>query len=51
VREYRYLVVGGGMTADAACKAIRQQDPDGATGLVMGELHPPYDRPPLTKAL
>jgi NADPH-dependent 2,4-dienoyl-CoA reductase/sulfur reductase-like enzyme len=39
------------MTADAACKAIRQHDPDGAIGLVSGELHPPYDRPPLTKAL
>jgi NADPH-dependent 2,4-dienoyl-CoA reductase/sulfur reductase-like enzyme len=39
------------MTADAACKAIRQHDPDGAIGLVGGELHPPYDRPPLTKAL
>ena len=51
VREYRYLVVGGGMTADAACKAIRQHDPDGAIGLVSREAHPPYERPPLTKAL
>ena len=51
VREYRYLVVGGGMTADAACKAIRRHDPDGAIGLVGGEAHPPYERPPLTKAL
>lgn len=50
-REYRYLVVGGGMTADAACKAIRLHDPDGAIGLVSGEPHPPYERPPLTKAL
>ena len=51
MHEYRYLVVGGGMTADAACKAIRQHDRDGAIGLVSGELHPPYERPPLTKAL
>ena len=51
VREYRYLVVGGGMTADAACKAMREHDPDGAIGLVSGEPHPPYERPPLTKAL
>jgi NADPH-dependent 2,4-dienoyl-CoA reductase/sulfur reductase-like enzyme len=39
------------MTADAACKAIREHDPDGSIGLVSGELHPPYERPPLTKAL
>ena len=39
------------MTADAACKAIREHDPDGTIGLVSGELHPPYERPPLTKAL
>jgi NADPH-dependent 2,4-dienoyl-CoA reductase/sulfur reductase-like enzyme len=39
------------MTADAACKAIRQHDPDGAIGLVSREVHPPYERPPLTKAL
>lgn len=49
--EYRYLIVGGGMTADAACKAIRTHDPDGTIGLVGSELHPPYKRPPLTKAL
>jgi NADPH-dependent 2,4-dienoyl-CoA reductase/sulfur reductase-like enzyme len=39
------------MTADAACKAIREHDPDGSIGLVSGELHPPYERPPLTKSL
>ena len=32
--EYRYLIVGGGMTADAACRGIREHDPDGAIGLV-----------------
>ncbi len=49
--EYRYLIVGGGMTADAACKGIRTRDPDGTIGLVGSEPHPPYKRPPLTKAL
>ena len=39
------------MTADAACKAIRQRDPVGSIGIVGSELHPPYQRPPLTKAL
>lgn len=49
--EYRYLVVGGGMTGDAACRGIRDRDPEGTIGLVGSEPHPPYARPPLTKAL
>jgi NADPH-dependent 2,4-dienoyl-CoA reductase/sulfur reductase-like enzyme len=51
VPRYRYLVVGGGMTADAACRGIRDHDPDGSIGLVGAEQHPPYVRPPLSKAL
>jgi NADPH-dependent 2,4-dienoyl-CoA reductase/sulfur reductase-like enzyme len=51
VRSYRYLIVGGGMTADAACRGIREHDTEGSIGLVGAEPHPPYDRPPLTKAL
>jgi NADPH-dependent 2,4-dienoyl-CoA reductase/sulfur reductase-like enzyme len=51
VPSYRYLIVGGGLTGDAACKGIREHDPDGTIGLVGAELHPPYARPPLTKGL
>jgi NADPH-dependent 2,4-dienoyl-CoA reductase/sulfur reductase-like enzyme len=51
MRTYRYLIVGGGLTADAACKGIRERDPDGAIGVVADEAYPPYARPPLTKAL
>jgi len=51
VRSYRYLIVGGGMTADAACRGIRERDPDGSIGLVGEERHPPYNRPPLSKGL
>ena len=47
----RYLIVGGGLTADAACKGIRDVDPDGRIVLVSEEPHPPYARPPLSKAL
>lgn len=47
----RYLIVGGGMTGDAAVKGIRERDPDGSIVLVGAELHPPYARPPLTKGL
>ena len=49
--SYRYLVIGGGMTGDAACRGIRDQDSEGTIGLVGAEAHEPYARPPLTKAL
>lgn len=49
--RYRYLIVGGGMTADAACKGIRDHDEDGSIGLFGEESHDPYARPPLTKGL
>jgi NADPH-dependent 2,4-dienoyl-CoA reductase/sulfur reductase-like enzyme len=47
----RYLIVGGGLTADAACRGVRELDSDGAIVLVGEETHPPYARPPLSKAL
>jgi 3-phenylpropionate/trans-cinnamate dioxygenase ferredoxin reductase component len=47
----RYLIVGGGLTADGACRGIRELDPDGTIALVAQEPHPPYARPPLSKAL
>ena len=47
----RYLIVGGGMTGDAAVKGIRERDADGSILLVGAEQHPPYARPPLTKGL
>jgi len=47
----KYLVIGGGMTADAAIRAIRKIDPSGSVGLVSTEQVPPYDRPPLSKGL
>lgn len=47
----RYLIVGGGMTGDAAVKGIRERDGDGSIVLVSAERHPPYARPPLTKGL
>jgi NADPH-dependent 2,4-dienoyl-CoA reductase/sulfur reductase-like enzyme len=51
MRAYRYLIVGGGMTADAACKGIRELDHNGSIGVIAEEAHPPYARPPLSKAL
>src|SRR5262245_8314770 len=49
--RYRYLVIGGGMTADAAARGIRRHDSTGSIGLVGAESHAPYNRPPLSKAL
>jgi len=46
-----YLIVGGGMTGDAAVTGIRDHDGDGRIVLVGAEEHPPYKRPPLTKKL
>ncbi|MGE5273714.1 MAG: NAD(P)/FAD-dependent oxidoreductase [Verrucomicrobiota bacterium] len=47
----RYLIVGGGMTGDAAATGIRQHDSDGRIVLVGAEPHPPYERPLLSKGL
>ena len=49
--RYKYLIIGGGMTADAAVRGIREVDPEGAIGLIAEEAVPPYKRPPLTKGL
>jgi 3-phenylpropionate/trans-cinnamate dioxygenase ferredoxin reductase subunit len=51
MQHYKYLIIGGGMTADAAVRGIREVDPDGSVGLISAEPHPPYNRPPLSKGL
>jgi len=51
VAHYPYLIVGGGMTADAAVRGIRELDPGAPIGLIGAEPDPPYSRPPLSKAL
>jgi hypothetical protein len=49
--HYTCLIVGGGMTGDAAIHGIREVDRNGSIGLIGAELHPPYNRPPLSKGL
>ena len=49
--NYTYLIVGGGMTADAAAHGIREVDRSGSIGVIGAEPHPPYNRPPLSKGL
>jgi NADPH-dependent 2,4-dienoyl-CoA reductase/sulfur reductase-like enzyme len=49
--QYDYLIIGAGMTADAAAKSIRKADANGSIGIVGDEADAPYERPPLSKAL
>jgi 3-phenylpropionate/trans-cinnamate dioxygenase ferredoxin reductase component len=51
VARYDYLIVGGGMTADAAAHGIRREDTKGTIAIVGAEPHASYNRPPLSKAL
>jgi 3-phenylpropionate/trans-cinnamate dioxygenase ferredoxin reductase component len=46
-----YLIIGAGMAAGAAAKAIRETDAAATIGIVGAEAQPPYQRPPLSKAL
>jgi NADPH-dependent 2,4-dienoyl-CoA reductase/sulfur reductase-like enzyme len=47
----KYLVIGGGRAGDAAVRGIREADRNGSILVVSDEPDPPYDRPPLSKAL
>jgi len=49
--EKRYLIVGAGMTGHAAAQGIRETDSRGPITMLGAEPHPPYARPPLSKAL
>ena len=49
--HYKYLIIGGGMTAAAAVDGIREVDRAGNVGLISAEPDPPYARPPLSKGL
>jgi 3-phenylpropionate/trans-cinnamate dioxygenase ferredoxin reductase component len=49
--SYKYLIIGGGMTADAAVRGIREIDPSGSICVISSEPCAPYNRPPLSKGL
>ena len=46
----RLVIVGGSLAGLRACVAARRQGFDGKITLIGAEAHPPYDRPPLSKA-
>lgn len=49
--SYKYLIIGGGMTADACVQGIREIDSRGSIAVISSEQYPPYSRPPLSKSL
>ncbi len=51
MKDYKYLIIGGGMTSAAAVDGVREIDPRGSIGLLSAEPDAPYDRPPLSKSL
>jgi NADPH-dependent 2,4-dienoyl-CoA reductase/sulfur reductase-like enzyme len=51
MKNYKYLIVGGGMTADAAARGIRELDQNNTIGLLSSEPDAPYNRPNLSKGL
>jgi NADPH-dependent 2,4-dienoyl-CoA reductase/sulfur reductase-like enzyme len=51
MEHFKYFIVGGGMTADAAVTGIRSLDATGSIAVVSTESDKPYDRPPLSKGL
>jgi NADPH-dependent 2,4-dienoyl-CoA reductase/sulfur reductase-like enzyme len=48
---FDYLIIGAGMAGAAAAQALRDVDAKASIGILGDEAHPPYDRPPLSKAL
>lgn len=42
--SYDYLIIGGGMTADAALHGTREADSEGSVGVVGAEPHRPVTR-------
>ena len=51
MKKYQYLIIGGGLTGDAAVRGIRELDTEGSIGMISMETDPPYMRPNLSKGL
>ena len=51
MNNYKYLIIGGGITSLSAAAGIRQRDPKGSVGIISAESNLPYARPPLSKGL
>ena len=51
MKQYKYIIIGGGMTGSSAVMGIRKNDQEGTIAMFSDEIYPPYNRPPLTKGL
>gem|GEM_PF-4726432 len=51
MKQYKYLIIGGGLAGDAATRGIRELDMEGSIGLISAEPDAPYMRPNLSKGL
>ena len=49
MKNYKYVVIGGGLAGGRACQGIRRLDKEGSMALVTAEEQVPYHRPPLSK--
>ncbi|HEX5358407.1 MAG TPA: FAD-dependent oxidoreductase, partial [Candidatus Nitrosotalea sp.] len=49
MKNFDYVIVGGGLAGSHAAQAIRENDPNRSILLISGENHLPYDRVPLSK--
>lgn len=49
--HFDFLIVGGGMVADAAARGIREIDGTASIGILSADVDEPYARPALTKKL
>lgn len=50
-QDYDFLIIGGGMVADAAANGIREQGAAGSIGILGEEPDTPFPRPALSKKL
>lgn len=51
MKNYKYIIIGGGMTGSTAAMGIRKNDQMGSIAMFSKEKFGPYNRPPLTKGL
>ena len=47
----KMVIIGGGKAGARAAVALRENGHEGSITLIAGEVHAPYDRPPLSKAV
>ena len=51
MKEFNYIIIGGGMTGSSAVMGIRKNDESGSIAMFSKDKFEPYNRPPLTKSL